>query len=822
MANLVRDLRLAGRRLRRSPLFALFAVLTLAAGIGVTTALYSIVRAVLSPPPGMAHVGRVVNVYHAPRGSIPTIALSWPDYQDFRRRQTVFDKVAGWSFERMAFAANGQTGTGFGEFVGGDYFDALGVRLAAGRALQPADDQPGAPPVVVLSHGVWERAFGGRPDAVGATIRMNGRPFQVVGVAAREFRGLFNSGVVPSAMWAPFSTLAHAGSVRAGGLDDRSSRWVQVRGRLAPGRALADAATEIRLIAAQLDAESPLGPEDGAARSHTWTVRRAADVALNEGADFIIRPLAAVVMAAVGLVLLVACTNLANLMLARGTDRRHEFTVRRALGATRAQLVREATAEGVLVVAAGGAIGIAVARTLMIVLGNDLAVGNGIFLRVEPRLDAVVLATAAAAALLALVVAALVPALHSTRGDLRAGLAAEAHAALPRWRARRLLVSAQVGVSVALVALAALAVAQVRSQERIDRGLDLDRLALAEVDFGAQQYDPARVLQLATTTLGLLRQGSGVETASVSSGLPIYLRNPGATLRPLDEARSAHTALVAASADLFRTVGVRITRGRGFDARDAAGAAPVVVISEKTARALFDAAEPVGRQVRLKRNQWVGDPEHPVLVKTVIGVASEVASTAGQDRLAVYVPFEQQPERHLAFAVRTADPDAALPLLRQTLAAIDPDLALTQLTTGESLAGADVLFFRVMGGLSGVLGAFALVLALAGLYGVLSHLVGRRTREIGLRIALGADRRRVIAMVLRDGLGPVVAGVALGLGAGALARLALRPMFDRLTPAVDPVALAIVPVAMIAAGVLACVVPARRAASVDPNVALKD
>lgn len=830
LSRFVRDMRYARRRLRKTPVFTLFAIVTLALGIGATTAIYSVVHAVLSPPPGIANVERLVNVYHTPRGSIPMIALSWGDYQDLRARQTVFDKVTGWTFDRLAFAANGQTGAAFGEFVGGDYFDVLGVTMAAGRPLQLADDQPGAAPVVVISHGVWQRMFAASPDAVGSSLRMNGRTFQVVGVASREFSGLFNSGLVPTAMWAPLSTLAFAGSSRASRMDDRDNRWVLVKGRLAPGRTVPEAAAEVARIAKQLDADVPLGRDidpryrGRADTTRPWQVRPAADIAINESADFIVRPMAATVMVAVGLVLLVACTNLANLMLARGTDRRHELAVRLALGASRWQLLREAMTESVLIASAGGLLGIGVARALMVLLSNDLAVGNGATLRVLPRLDLVVIAMSIGATLLALAVAGLLPALQSTRGDLRPALDSNAsHAGLPRWRARRFLIATQVTVSVMLVALAALCIFQVRAGRRIDRGMDLERLALAEVDFAGQQYEPERVAQIASAALRQLQARANVDAASVSSGLPLFVRNPGASVQPLTGSGSTRAALIAASPDVFRTLGVRLTRGRILDARDAAGAAPVIVISEITARALFASEDPLGKQVRFTRTRWVGDPDHPVLVKTIVGVVGDVGGSGAGESSAVYVPLEQQPEGHLVFAARTAgDPAKALPVLRQTLASIDPSLAVAQVVTGASLANTEMVFFRIMGGLAAVLGAFALVLALAGLFGILSHLVGRRTREIGVRIALGADRTRVVRMVLRDGLHPVVSGIVLGLILGAIARMSLGPMFERLAPAMDPVVLTVLPLAMIAAGTLACYIPARRASRIDPSVALRD
>ena len=831
MSHTMSDARYALRRLRKSPMFTTFAVVTLALGIGATTAVYSMVHAVLSPPAGVANIDRIVNVYTTPRGSIPMIALSWGDYQDLRARQTVFDKVTGWIFDRFALAANGRTETSFGEFVGGDYFDVLGVQMALGRPIHPADDVAGAPPVVVISHRIWQRMFDGAADAIGKSLRLNGRDFQIVGVASAEFSGLFNGGFVTSAAWTPFAAMPYAGSIRQGSMNmlDRRSRWVLVKGRLAEGRTIEQASAEVTSIARQLDVDAPLRPDAGERyvsrleTSRPWQVRRARDIALNEGADFMVRPMATVLMVVVGLVLAVAGTNLANLMLARGTDRRHEITVRRALGATRWRLVREVLIESLSLTAVGGALGLLLAQVLMVVMSQEFGAGNGVSLRVVPRMDAAVLASTLISTLVVLLIAGLVPAWHSTRVELRASLAGgSAHTGVPRWRGRRFLIASQVTVSIVLVAAAALCVSQVRTARMQERGVDLDRVAFAEVDFAGQQYDQDRIRQIGTVALEQLSRQPEIEAASLSSGWPIFLRNPGAAVGA--GSRNLAASMIASTKRVFDALGLQLLHGRTFDARDTSSAEAVAILSRNLAERIFDDPRAaIGKRVTFKRNQWVGDPTHPKLEKTVVGVVSDSSGSGSRDGVAVYVPFDQQTEGHLVFSARTTgDPTRAMTTLRQTLAGIDPTLAIAQLSTGPSLVATEMLFFRVTAGLAAMLGAFALVLALAGLYGVLSHVVGRRTREIGVRIALGADRARIVRMVVRDGLHPVASGIVLGLILGAIARMSLSPMFTRLAPAMDPVVLTSVPLAMLAAGALACYLPARRAAKIDPNVALRD
>lgn len=832
--TLWRDARHAWRRLCASPIFALFTAFTLALGIGATTAVYSIVRGVLGPTPGVARIESIVNVYHFPHGSVPMIAMSYGDYLDFHARQTTLQEVTAWCFFRQAFVANGQAETAFGEAVGGEYFQLLGVIAERGRTLQPADDKPGAPPVVVISHGVWQRLFGGAPDIVGRMVKMNGHNFEIVGVAPLAFSGLFNNGLVPSAIWAPLASVPLLNIGDTLDPNERSHRWLMVKGRLKPGRTLSEVAAEVTSIAKQLDAAYPIGEDiDRRSRmsysfSRPWAVRRAVDVHVNEAADIVVGPMAWTIMGALILVLLVACTNIANLMLARGAARRHELAVRLALGAPRWRLVREILVESTILAGAGGIAGLGIARWLLFMLGNDLAVGTNISLHLAPRLDPWIIAMSAAATLLTLVVTGLVPALQSTRADLRTALATDgSHTMHWRWRGRRILISTQVAVSVILLSLTALCTSQLWQQSRLNSGIDLEHLALAQVDFAMQGYEEARVRQIVDATLGQMALRPGVDAVSASSGLPIGIGviTPGCTVRALGDSRPCSAELVAGTPGIFRTLGVTIRRGRVFNETDTQSATRVVVISESTAKALFDTAEVVGRRLELKRIRWVGESEHPTETMTIVGVAADTdARLAGQrDHGAVYLPFAQHYEGRLVLAVRTSgDPGNLVGVLRQALRSVDPGVAVTQAGTGLAVAGPSNVFLQVTAGLAGVLGSFALVLALAGLYGVLSHIVARRTWEIGVRVALGADRTKIMGMVLRDGLVPVGCGIGAGLMAGIMARMLLRPFFVQLLPALDPGVLTVVPALMLLAGIVACYLPARRAARVDPNIALRE
>ncbi len=835
MRHLGRDLAHAVRRLRHAPGFALFAVATLALGIGITTAVYSIVHALLGPTPGVTTMDRLVTVNHYPSGSIPMTAFSYGDYLDLRANQSVFEDVAGWSYFRGSFVTNHQAETNWCELVSGEYFTVLGVKPALGRLIQPSDDTPSSPPVAVIGDSVWRRLFDRSPDAVGQVLKLNGASFEIVGVVAAPFEGLFNHGFVPSAVWVPIAAiprLPQAGSNKTLDPNDRSHHWVQVRARLVDGVSAEQAQAQVTAIGAALDRAEPIGtdlpPQFRApdAVSRPWVVRRSVDISMNEASDRLVKSLAAMVMAGVGLVLLVVCSNVANLMLARGGTRRHDLSVRLALGASRGRLVREVGVEGTLLVLAGGLVGLGVARMLLVALGDRVALFSGTSLHVVPQIDAAVFAVTGAATLAAILVAALAPALQSSRTDVRSALAGDgAQSAVPRWRGRRLLVAAQVAVSMLIISIAALCLAQLGAEARRDTGVDLDRVAAAQVDFASQRYEPARAAELVDATMRLLARRPDVESVAASSGLAFGIGNPGCRIGP-DGPGGFYGAYLAATPDIFRTLGVSIVHGRAFTGSDSAGAQPVAILSEQTARRLFGRTDVVGQLVRVQRRRWAGEPaDHPFLQLTIVGVASDTDSGAIGIRSSgtVYVPLAQQYQGNLLLLARTSgDPQSLVGPLRRAIASVDPEVAVTQVDTAGRMAGITDTFLVVISVVSSALGTFALVLALVGLVGVLSHLVARRTREIGLRMALGATRERILRMVLRDGLRPVAGGIILGLALGAFVRVAMRPLYDRLLPAFDPWIAAAVPLALLAAGAVACYLPARRAARIDPHTALRD
>jgi putative ABC transport system permease protein len=551
-----------------------------------------------------------------------------------------------------------------------------------------------------------------------------------------------------------------------------------------------------------------------------WSVRPIADVSKIMGAGQIVRPLSVALMLAVGLVLLVACTNLANLMLARSASRRHDAAVRLALGASRGQLVRESLAESLMLALVGGVLGLLVARLLIDIIATPLVITRGVAVQLHPSLDVAVFLTSIGATLLALVTAGLGPALHAFGTDVRAVIAPAGQGTVSsRWRARRYLIALQVAVSVLLVAMAGLCVGQVRRQAQTAVGMDATHLALVEISFTQQHIDQARTRQIADDVMRQAVQQPGVVAVSVSSGLPAGIPAPGGAIRGPEGTLSS--SYVAATPDVLRALGVALLRGRGIDVRDSANTAPVIVLGEQTALALFGSAEAVGRVVSVTRQRFANEPAPTEETRTVVGVVAEPPFGARRQGVA-YLPLAQHFEGDLVFAARSlGDPTGLVIAIQQALRTAAPDAAVSQALTGEALMAQATLFYQVVGVIASVLGTMAIVVALAGLYGILSFLVAGRVREIGIRMAIGASAAIILRQILFEGLRPVWMGLVIGIGAGVLARKAMQPLFQRLVPATDMSILLLVPALFVAAGLAACYLPARRASRVEPVVALR-
>jgi predicted permease len=526
----------------------------------------------------------------------------------------------------------------------------------------------------------------------------------------------------------------------------------------------------------------------------------------------------------VALVLLVACTNLANLMLARGSVRRQEVAVRRALGASRSRLVREQMAESVLLAIAGGLVAVAIARLILVLAAQQIA--PGVQFHLETDLAPGVLLAGAVAVGLTVLVFGFWPALQLTRQDPRAALVGDTGTGAIRWRSRRNLIVGQVAISAGFLLFAALCVTAVRRETQHEAGIvDIDRLATARFNVRGLGWDDARSRRAVERVLELASAQPGVDTAAVTSGFPVgftwdaTLSAGGAVA---DRGDLPKASFISATPAIFQVLGLPIVDGRAFDARDAPEAPRVAVISESAARAAFGTTRIVGRHLAIQVLDSSTTTTKPEIV-SVIGIVAD-APTGGRmrKRSAIYVPLAQRSMPSVEVVVRTpGDPDHLLVPLRTIVRQADPDLFAERSVTGVYRLDPARWALGGFGDIATLLGLVVLVLAMTGLSGVMTHLVARRTRELGVRMALGASRAGIAKLVLGDGIRPVAMGLAFGIPVGLVGWLAFSPVARLPTSVIDLPILSLVPAVLIGAAMVACYLPARRAANVDPNVALK-
>jgi predicted permease len=828
-------LRHAVRRLLAAPGFTAFAVLTLAIGIGATTAIYSVTYAVLFRPLDIRNLHEVVNVYHSnPRMGGPGhyIALSWPDIEQIRARQDVFAETVAWTRFMPSTVQDGEVRRSIGEIVEGHYFAFVGATALLGRPLQARDDAPDAPAVVVISEPVWRRDFAADPAVVGQTLPLEGLTLEIVGVMPAAFRGVDMPNIMPTEYWVPLGQRDRLfGEAEINDAwRDPEERWLMFKGRLAEGRSVEDARSAMRAIGDALDVAMPIGSDDRRATGSPTSVRRyavipAADLHAHESVDAYAVPVGTAVLVAVGLVLLVACTNLANLLLARGARRSHEVAVRRALGASRSRVVAELATDSLLLGVLGGVAGLLLSLWLMVQLSGTITLA-GIDIHVRPGLEPAVLLAALASVGVSILVFGIVPAWHATRAGLRSVLDQESGGAVARWRGRRLLIVAQVAVSVALLVAGSVFLRQMWVKSTRDPGFDLDRLAAVQIDFRYGELDPARAVAVLDAALEAVRRDPGVASAALATRLPIHIG--GNTIQhyagtePTEVTSSnAGTAFregrvltgLHGSASLFEVLGLRLIAGRAFSEAEAAAGAPVVVLSRTAAQRVFGSTDVTGRTVFLRTEP-----------REVVGVVEDVDYQDLGNRTFpwLFAPAAPDPEESNVLVVRARrDPAAVLAATRATLRRIEPLLPVVDTATGPEIIQREMLVEQIGSRVVAVLGAFAMLLALAGLYGLLSYLVAGRRRELGLRIALGADRGRLVRMVIGSGLRPVLLGVVVGLLGGAGLASFVGSFLYRGAP-FDWLGLVAVPLVLVPAAAAACYLPARRAAGVDPIAVLRD
>jgi predicted permease len=812
---LASDLRFALRTLAKRPVFTAAVVLTLGLGIGANSTIFSAINAVLFTPLGVAAPERLVNLYTTDSNGTGFGASSYPDYRDLRDGTRVFEGIVGYSgLLTTLTGTDGKTPQVlFGEMVTGNYFDVLGVPLARGRGFIPEEDRtPGTHPVVVLSHGIWQRRFGGDPAIIGQGIRLNGQPFTVVGVAAPSFTGLLFRGLSAD-LWAPTMMM---GQLRKDQLENRAEHWLFLKGRLANGVTEVQALAAVRELGAGLAREHPESN-----RGRTFTAVRTTSVAVNPESDRGIYLGATALLSMVGLVLLIVCTNLANLMLARTAARRREMAVRVALGATRGRLARQLLTETTILALLGGLVGLLIAFALARAL-SAFQPPLPVPLALRVGIDARVVGFTAFASLLASLMFGLPPALEAGRQSLTQGLTGSAAVVSRRGRFGRLrnaFLLPQLALSLVLLVVAGLFIRSVANAGRVEAGFDLTHTAFVALDLRLDGYDEPRARAFYEELGRRLREGHGVEAVTLTDRIPLDLYGNQSTTIEVPTAGSeapASYSVQYARADpaYFETLGVPLVRGRGFRLEEIEQGSPVAVVSSNTAARLWPSGEALGARLRLEDGRVV----------EVIGIAGDTkVQTLGESpQLFLYLPFDTRYARLLRLIVRTnGDPAGLVPRLQREVGALDPAVGIFEARTLTDHLDTMLFPYRAAAGLASVLGLFGLIVAALGLYGVVAFGVAQRTREFGIRMALGARSADVLRQVLGESARVVVigacGGLALALGVGRL----LRSTLFGIGPG-DPLTMVTVTLLLAAVALFASWLPARRATTVAPAEALRE
>jgi putative ABC transport system permease protein len=813
----LQDIRYAGRLLRRNPVFALTAVVSLAVGIGANTTIFTIASALLfKPPAGVVEPGRLVDVGRSQDGQGFDNG-SYPNYLDIRARNTVFTDIYAYRIGAEPMSLGGKDGAEriFGDMVSTNYFTVLGTRPHLGRLFRPEDgERPGATPLALLSHHFWLRHFNGDPAIVGTALQLNGRPFTVIGVTPEGFQG---TTVLTADLWVPVTMVGELAPSRASLLTSRASAWLVMGARLKPGVSVRQAHAELANIGRALQQEHP--------DANRGKGLRVAALSPIPGDVAPVGAFMAVLMGIVLLVLAIACANVAGVLLARATARRREIAVRIAIGAGRGRLIRQMLVESMLLFLIGGGAGLALARVMtdaLVSLLPSVPIPIDLTLPLDERAVAFTLGLSLIAALLS----GLAPALNASKAEVVGGLKSNAQGGPERTRLRNAFVVAQVAFSIVLVVGAGLFVRALQRAAEVDPGFDPHGVELARLDLSLAGYTPDTGRVFAREVIQRVRTIPGVQSATLSAIMPLGggglglggLAVPG--VEPPKGRRFFDADWNVVTPGYFATMKMALASGRDFTDADREDTPSVVIVNQTAARQWWPGQDAIGKTLL----QEDGRPGARDAVRTLIVVAvardTKYRSLGEDPRPFVYVPIQQQYMARTVIVARSTHGQRLAAELRTLLASMNPNLPVVQSLTLDDYSQIGLLPQRVAVSVSGSLGIVGLLLAAIGIYGVTASMVSSRTREIGIRIALGAQRGSVVGMVLKQGMMLTLTGAAIGLAlAAAVSRLLGSLLFG--VGASDPITFAGSGLLFVAVGLAACYAPVRRATEIDAMEALR-
>jgi len=814
MDNLLQDVRYGLRVLRRNPGFAATAILTLALGIGSTTAIFSVVDTVVFKPLPFPTASRLVRIRSVFAASGDGGIASYPDFLDWRARNHAFDGMAVFRMDGFNLAGSGRPLHLQGAVVSAQLFSMLQATPALGRGFLPAEDQPaaagGADPVI-LSYGLWQRAFGADASVLGRSIQLGDQLFTVVGVMPRAFQ--YPIQAEPVELWTTIAMDAHGGANAIAA--QRGAHYLDVAGLLKPGVELQQAQAEMASISAALNKEYP--------ENKPRTVRIVPEI------QGLIGPLRApllVLLAAVGCVLLIVCVNVANLLLARATRRRKEMALRAALGAARGRVVRQLFTESVSLGLLGGGLGLVLAL-----------ISNGLLVRIVPaqvpRLDSIapdgrLLAFAFLISLAAGILFGLAPALRVSRVGLAAALNESGRGAgsggKELSRMRGALVVSEVALAVVLLLSSGLLIRSFQRLTQVDPGFDRHNVLTLQLDLPAGKPD-AQLPVFFRDVVAQIGALPGVHSASAVASLPLTGENARSSIevegRPTPMASRPSAAFNAIEPEYFRTLKIARAAGRDFTRRDDLKSTPVAIVNRTLAQRFFPHQDPIGKHIRPGIANGYGPEELPM--REIVGVVGDVkqGDPGTESDPEVYVPLAQCPFGSMFIVVRTiADPQSIVDPVRRQVASLDKTTPIYHVETLDQYFTQSVAAPRFVTLLLSGFAALALLLASVGIYGVISYIAVQRTHEIGIRMALGARKGEILRMVVGKGMLPALVGLAIGI-AGALRLTRILSSFLYGVSSTDPLTFAAVPLILLSVALVACYIPARRAAKTDPMHSLR-
>jgi putative ABC transport system permease protein len=813
----LKDMKYAARMLGKNPGFTAVAVCSLAIGIGANSAIFSLADALLLRPLPVMKPSGIVAVNPGSATFAGNSTVSYPDYRDFRDRNRSFEGLIAFQYGQFGYAPNpsAQPEMQFGAFVSGNFFQVLGVEPTTGRGFRLDEDKVGGrDAVAVLSHNFWLAHFNGAPSAIGSRIRLNGIDFAVIGVAPAAFTGV-DQFVKPSIFVPIAMSPALLGTDN---LNKREARWLNVKGRLKPGVTNARAETDLNAILKVLQQTYPVEPRDQKIRVETELALR---VEQSPPDASLIEMLALLALC----VLLVACANVAGLLLSRASARGREIAVRLAVGAARWQLIRQLFLENLLLAIGGGTLGLGIALA-GVRLFASIPMPTDVPVSFDISLDGRVLVFTLIVAMTSTLLFGLLPAWRSSRSDVVSALKARDTAGSRKNRlwGRNVLVSSQLAVSAVLLIVSAVIFAGFRSQLVQGPGFQTDHLFLMSFASQMAHYNTAQNEQFYNQLLDRTRLAAGVRSAALMSVVPFGFNGDsksvvpeGRTLRRGEQPPECFDSVV--SDGYFQTMHIPMVQGRGFLQSDTMHSPHVAVVNEHFANRFWPHQDAIGKRFHLR------DARGPLV--QVVGIAKQGKYLWIGEPPAdfIYLPFSQNQQNTMTLVAESPEADASTlaPVLRRIVHSIDPNMAvfdvrtMQDLFTKRAIQTPDIIVETVA-----AMGIMALILAIIGLYGLIAYSVGRRTREIGIRMAIGADRRGVLQMILRQGLALAVAGSVAGLALGILAARLIGSMFILSLRGTNPALFVFIMLPLLVIALVAAYMPARRASLIDPMRALRE